>query len=116
MAFGAASTLLGELAASIADEALRANFVRRALASLPPAAKAQRPRTETPRQAAKREYGGLTVREREVAALVAREVNREIATGLVSERTVEHHITNILAKLGLSSRAQVAVWAVDRPG
>jgi DNA-binding NarL/FixJ family response regulator len=40
--------------------------------------------------------------------------NREIANDLVlSERTVEHHVTNILSKLGLSSRAQVAVWAME---
>lgn len=40
--------------------------------------------------------------------------NREIAEGLVlSERTVESHVGNILTKLGFDSRAQIAVWAVE---
>jgi non-specific serine/threonine protein kinase len=57
----------------------------------------------------------LTAREREVAALVARGLsNREIAdTLVVSVRTAEVHVTNILAKLGLRSRAQLAVWALE---
>jgi non-specific serine/threonine protein kinase len=59
----------------------------------------------------------LTRREREVAALVARGyTNREIAERLViSERTADGHVANILAKLGLKSRAQVAVWIVQEP-
>jgi len=115
-AFAAASTLVEELAAKIPDDSLRANFVRRAMAMLPPGAKTHGERPETPRQAAKREYGGLTPRECEVAALVGQgKSNREIANDLVlSERTVEHHVTNILSKLGLNSRAQVAVWAVEK--
>jgi non-specific serine/threonine protein kinase len=58
---------------------------------------------------------GLTRREREVAALLGRGCsNREIAGALVvSERTAEMHVSNILSKLGLSSRAQAAVWAVE---
>jgi non-specific serine/threonine protein kinase len=57
----------------------------------------------------------LTRREREVAALLARGYsNREIASTLVvGERTAEMHVSNILAKLGLTSRAQVAVWAAS---
>jgi DNA-binding CsgD family transcriptional regulator/Tfp pilus assembly protein PilF len=56
---------------------------------------------------------GLTTREREVAALIAAgHTNRAIAERLVvSERTVESHVSGILAKLGFSTRAQVAVWA-----
>jgi non-specific serine/threonine protein kinase len=52
----------------------------------------------------------LTRREREVAKLVARGLtNRQIAEGLVlSERTVENHVSNILKKLKLSSRSEVA--------
>jgi non-specific serine/threonine protein kinase len=59
----------------------------------------------------------LTRREREVAALIARGwSNPEIGAELVvTRRTVEAHISAILGKLGLSSRAQVAVWA-DRNG
>jgi DNA-binding CsgD family transcriptional regulator/tetratricopeptide (TPR) repeat protein len=54
----------------------------------------------------------LTRREREVAKLVARGLtNRQIAEGLVlSERTVENHVHNILKKLSLSSRSEVAAW------
>jgi predicted ATPase/DNA-binding SARP family transcriptional activator/DNA-binding CsgD family transcriptional regulator len=52
----------------------------------------------------------LTAREREIAALVAGGLtNREIATWLdLSLRTVDTHVRNILAKLGVASRAQVA--------
>jgi non-specific serine/threonine protein kinase len=58
----------------------------------------------------------LTSREREVAALVARgRTNREIAAALViSERTADAHVQNILNKLGFSSRAQIAAWAAER--
>ncbi|WP_245654292.1 ATP-binding protein [Streptomyces violens] len=52
----------------------------------------------------------LTPRERQVAALVAQGLtNREISEKLVvSKRTVDSHIEHILAKLGFSSRAQIA--------
>ena len=70
----------------------------------------------TPLQAAKASFGGLTARERQVAALVAQgRSNREIAQVLVvTERTVAVHISNILAKLSLTSRTQIATWAVAR--
>jgi predicted ATPase/DNA-binding CsgD family transcriptional regulator len=53
----------------------------------------------------------LTPREREVAGLVARGCsNREIAEELViSHRTVEGHVENILRKLGVVRRTQIAV-------
>lgn len=56
---------------------------------------------------------GLTRREREVAALLARGLtNRQIAEQLViAERTAEMHVSNVLGKLGVSTRAQAAVWA-----
>jgi predicted ATPase/DNA-binding SARP family transcriptional activator/DNA-binding CsgD family transcriptional regulator len=52
----------------------------------------------------------FTRREREVAELVGRDLtNRQIAKEFViSERTVEKHVANILKKLGLHSREQVA--------
>jgi DNA-binding NarL/FixJ family response regulator len=55
----------------------------------------------------------LTAREREVIGLVAAgHTNQQIATRLgVSERTARTHVSNILAKLGLSSRTQAALWA-----
>jgi non-specific serine/threonine protein kinase len=57
----------------------------------------------------------LTRREREVAVLIARGLtNRQIAEHLViSERTVDNHVANILEKLGFSVRAQVAAWTVE---
>ena len=58
----------------------------------------------------------LTRREKEVAVLVGRGLtNRQIAQELVlSEHTVHHHVTNILKKLNLSSRQQVASRLSDR--
>ena len=62
--------------------------------------------------------GGETLsdREWEVAILVARGLsNRQIAAQLiVSERTVDTHVSHILRKLSLVSRAQIAAWAVQR--
>ena len=41
--------------------------------------------------------------------------NREIAEALVvGERTVETHVSSILAKLGFSSRRQIAAWVAER--
>lgn len=59
--------------------------------------------------------GDLTRREREVALLIAEgKSNREIADALVvTERTVEGHVSNILSKLGFRSRTQVSVWVVE---
>jgi DNA-binding NarL/FixJ family response regulator/energy-coupling factor transporter ATP-binding protein EcfA2 len=67
-------------------------------------------------QIAKTRYGGLTTREREVAGLLAQgKLNREIASAFVlSERTVEKHVENIMHKLGFETRAQVAVWAAQQ--
>jgi len=60
--------------------------------------------------------GPLTEREREVVALIVRgRSNREIAEELViAEGTAVRHVANILNKLDLHSRAQVAVWAMEQ--
>jgi two-component system, NarL family, response regulator LiaR len=56
----------------------------------------------------------LTERELEVIRLVAQgRSNREIAEDFViSEKTVKTHVSHILAKLGLSDRTQLAVFAI----
>jgi len=56
--------------------------------------------------------GPLTSRELEVAALVAEGMtNKEVATRLrLSVRTAENHLLNVMNKLGLDNRAQVASW------
>jgi DNA-binding NarL/FixJ family response regulator len=58
----------------------------------------------------------LSRREHEVALLVAQGLNNlAIATSLfVSRATVAGHVTNILDKLGFTSRVQIAVWVVER--
>jgi DNA-binding CsgD family transcriptional regulator len=67
-----------------------------------------RPRPATP--------AGLSARELEVARLVADGLpNKTIAARLhLSVRTVEVHVRNALAKLGLANRTQLATWARDR--
>jgi DNA-binding NarL/FixJ family response regulator len=67
------------------------------------------------RQRVTRPPGGLTLREVEVAALIARGcTNRQIASDLiVAQGTVANHIAHILDKLGFHSRAQIAAWAVE---
>jgi DNA-binding NarL/FixJ family response regulator len=46
--------------------------------------------------------------------IVGGQSNRQIAASLIiSERTVENHVSSILAKLGLDTRGQVGVWAVQ---
>ncbi len=58
----------------------------------------------------------LTPRERQVVALVASgRSNKAIAGELfISPATAARHVANILAKLGFSSRNQVAAWAADK--
>jgi pimeloyl-ACP methyl ester carboxylesterase/DNA-binding CsgD family transcriptional regulator len=60
-------------------------------------------------------FGGLSLREREVLALIADGLsNTEIATRLdISEKTVRNHTSNLFDKLGVWSRAQAIVFARD---
>ena len=57
----------------------------------------------------------LTTREKEVLAQLAKGAsNKEIAYELgITERTARTHVSNILGKLGLASRTQAALYAVE---
>ena len=109
-AFSTARACIEDLAANVPEEQLQEHFLSQATALLP------QKRQLTPGRAARQAYGGLTAREREVAALIAQgQVNREIAEALVvSERTVESHVANIMFKLGVHSRRQIRAWAVEK--
>ncbi len=108
--FGEAWQMAGTLAAGLPDATERAEFEQRGGALLPSR------HTPTPRRVAKQAFGGLTDRERAIAACIARgQSNRTIAATLIlSERTVEKHVENILTKLDFQSRAQIAAWAVEK--
>jgi DNA-binding CsgD family transcriptional regulator/tetratricopeptide (TPR) repeat protein len=108
--FNAAQNIIDALAATIQDQTLCGSFLEHAMSMIP------MPSPISSRRVEKEKFGGLTAREREVAALISRGMsNRGIAEALVvSERTVETHITNILAKLGFNSRAGIAVWALNK--
>ncbi len=62
-----------------------------------------------------RPAAGLTEREADVVALIARGLsNEEIAQqARITRATVKTHVSNVLAKLGLTSRLQVVVWAYE---
>lgn len=68
----------------------------------------------TPEDPRKKQFG-LTPREFEViSAIVAGYSNRDIAKKYsISEQTVKHHLTNIFDKLGVSSRLELALFAVN---
>ncbi|HEX6857210.1 MAG TPA: AAA family ATPase [Streptosporangiaceae bacterium] len=63
-----------------------------------------------PRRATRSAPAGLTAREQEVLALVSEGLaDREISERLfISERTVNHHVSAVLAKIGVSSRTAAA--------
>lgn len=109
--FASASALIEELAVTIADEGLREQFLRRASAGLPQ----KRPLPSESGRSTKQASGGLTAREREVAILIAQgKSNQSIAdTLVVTKRTVETHISNIMFKLDCTSRTQIAVWTFE---
>jgi predicted ATPase/DNA-binding CsgD family transcriptional regulator len=62
--------------------------------------------------------GSLTSREEEIAGLLAQGLsNKAIAKSLViAQRTAETHVANVLVKLGLTSRSQVAAWVAEQRG
>lgn len=93
MELDAACTAFAELGAT-PDITLAASLSRLAAASLP---------------------GGLTAREGEVLALVAKGLtNRDVAQQLIiSEKTVASHVSHIFTKLGLTSRAAATAYAYE---
>jgi DNA-binding CsgD family transcriptional regulator/DNA-binding transcriptional ArsR family regulator len=95
--------------------AARAAAEARRLDQPGPLARAQGLLTEF--QARHRANDPLTAREREVAGLVAKALsNRQIAERLVlSERTIESHVRNILTKLGLTNRTELTAHLLDDP-
>ena len=109
-AFASARQGVATVAESIKDPALRERFEQAAHATLP------KEKPLSPRQATARQHGGLTEREREVAALIEQgKSNAEIADLLVvSKRTVETYVSSALSKLGFTSRSQIAVWVHDK--
>jgi len=109
-AFAAARAVVAELAEAIDDRGLRAQFTETALASL------HQETALTARRAAAEKFGGLTAREREVVVLIGQgKSNQAIADALVvTKRTIETHISNILFKLSFTSRAQIAAWAGEK--
>ena len=108
-AFAGARQGIALLSESIEEPALREHFEQTAYMTLPQEKSVSRRRT------AASQYGGLTEREREVAALIGQgQSNAEIAELLVvSKRTVETHVSSVLSKLGVPTRHQIALWARD---
>jgi DNA-binding NarL/FixJ family response regulator len=107
---GLACRALGdEDAAAMELEAAREAFA--ALGAAPDVARLERLGGRPPR-----DRHGLTPRELEVLRLVAGgATNRAIAAELVlSEKTVDRHVSNILAKLRVPSRAAATAFAYER--
>jgi DNA-binding NarL/FixJ family response regulator len=101
---GAACRALGdEDGAELEADSARAAFAE--LGAAPDAARLHLSRAATV----------LSAREAEVIRLIAAgDSNRQIATALViSERTVERHVSNIFAKLGITSRAAATAYAYE---
>lgn len=67
-----------------------------------------------PRRRARLRPAGLTARETEVLALLAEGLsNRQLAERLhISPRTADHHVQHIYSKIGVSSRAAAALFAM----
>jgi DNA-binding CsgD family transcriptional regulator len=107
--YDAARAGIDALAHKMGDDVRRRQFLAVATGLIPTTP------PPTSAQLQKAVFGGLTKREREVAAFIARGLtNKAIAdTLIVSERTVEKHVENVMGKLGFTTRSQVAVWAAE---
>jgi DNA-binding NarL/FixJ family response regulator len=94
---------------AIVDPAVTRRLLEQFAHRLPAAAAAPRP------DGARASLGGLTEREVDVLALVARGLsNAEIAAELVvTETTVKTHVHHLLTKLGVRDRVQLVIFAYD---
>lgn len=106
MAAGASGYLLKSIPSIQLEAAVRAVIEGRQY--LPPAVEE--------RLAERAAFQALTARELEILALIARGLsNKDVARVLVAnEFTVKAHVRNILAKLGVESRTEAAILAVQR--
>lgn len=114
---GSLRTVLAQALLATGDRAGALAAVREALADLATWPGWRRERAEAllrRLEGSARSDGELTTREREVAALIAEGLtNGQIAERLfISPKTAAVHVSNILTKLGLSSRVEIAAWAV----
>ena len=112
----AARARLGEATWAEAQAEGRAMSMEQAIEYALSEEKPLTPSSPESEQSSSDEPPSLTRREKEVAVLVGRGMtNRQIASELVlSEHTVHHHVTNILKKMNLSSRQQIASRLSDR--
>lgn len=92
--------ILADLGAETTANRVRADMQRRGIASVP----------RGPRQSTKANPKGLTRRQMDVLALLEQGLsNAEIAEKLfVSPKTIDHHVSAILAKLDVTTRGQAA--------
>lgn len=111
---GASGFLLKDADADAIADAIRA--AARGEVVLDPAAARVLATRMRERRAPLAPTAALTPREREVLGLVAQGLsNQAIADRLViTERTARTHVSNILGKLGLSSRTQAALYALEQ--
>jgi NarL family two-component system response regulator LiaR len=113
---GASSYLLKDVSPDDLVEAIRA--VHRGEARLHPdiARKLMEQVVQQASPLRQSQFEDLTEREREVINLVAKgRSNQEIANELViSEKTVKTHVSNILGKLQLEDRTQLAIYAIKK--
>jgi len=106
MAAGASGYLLKSIPSKQLEAAIRAVIEGRQY--LPPAV--------TERLAERAAFQALTARELEILALIARGLsNKDVARVLAAnEFTIKAHVRNILAKLGVETRTEAAILAVQR--
>ncbi len=109
---GAISYLLKNISGEDLAEAIRDACAGRATL----AQEAVQALIQSPPAAAETPGGALTVREREVLALLVKGLNNtEIAERLsISHATAKAHVSNILSKLGVSNRAEAVALAIQR--